>query len=151
MAISILIADANAASREELSKVLRRDRDIDVVGDARDSREAIEIARSLNPSIVVLDNSVIDPNSTGVVEGILYASPAAAVIVLMDSADHNLVRNLMRAGARDCLVKPVAPDDLIGTVRSVHEALLKQRAPLSAANGQAGIQSKVIAVYSPQG
>jgi len=151
MAITTLIADANQSSREELSRILRKDRDIDVVGDARDSREAVEIARSVSPSVVVVDNSIISANSTGVVEGIQFASPSSAVIVLVDGADMDQMRNLMRAGARDCLVKPVAADDLISTVRSVHEALQKQRAPLTAGDGKVATQGKVIAVYSPQG
>ena len=119
MAITVLVADAKAVSRQEIETLLGRDRNIDVVGDARDGRETVEMARSLRPSLVLLDGSIPGLDAITVVESIGLASPDTGVLVLIDGVDHDLMRRLMRAGARDCLVKPVSTDDLVSTVNSV--------------------------------
>ncbi len=149
MAISVLVADANSSSREQLRSMLARDRELEVVGDAADGREAVEISRSLSPDVVLLDGSILGSNGVAVVEGIQLASPDSAVIAMVEAADNELMRNLMRAGARDCLTKPAMPEDVINTIRGVNQALVKQRAIFGA--DAKGPQGKVIAVYSPQG
>ncbi len=128
MAISVLVADATSSSREQLRSTLARDRELDVIGDAADGREAVEIARSLGPDVVLLDGSILGSNGVAVVEGIQLASPDSAVIALVDAADIDLMRNLMRAGVRDVLTKPAMPEDVINTIRGVNQALIKQRA-----------------------
>jgi pilus assembly protein CpaE len=85
------------------------------------------------------------------VEELLVASPESGVIVMIDSADFDLVRRLMRAGAKDYVTKPVNPDDLLKTVRDVGEAVLKQRGAVSVAAEAVSGRGSVIAVYSPQG
>jgi len=149
MAISVLVADANPGSREQMRSVLARDRELEVVGDAADGREAVEIARSLSPDVVLIDGSILGSNGVAVVEGINLASPDSAVIAMVDAADIDLMRNLMRSGARDCLTKPVMPEDAINTIRGVNQALIKQRAIFGGESKSP--QGKVIAVYSPQG
>jgi pilus assembly protein CpaE len=152
MTITVLVADAKAVSRQEIETLLGRDRNIDVVGDARDGREAVEMARSLRPAVVLLDGSIPGLDAITAVESIGLASPDTGVVVLIEGADHDLMRRLMRAGARDCLVKPVAPEDLVSTVTSVHQTMLKQREGHTQTTAPApAARSHIIAVYSPQG
>ena len=152
MAITVLVADAKAVSRQEIETLLGRDRNIDVVGDARDGRETVEMARSLRPSLVLLDGSIPGLDAITVVESIGLASPDTGVLVLIDGVDHDLMRRLMRAGARDCLVKPVSTEDLVSTVNSVYNTMLKQREGQSSVSTPAvAARSHIIAVYSPQG
>ena len=84
MAISVLIADAKTESRRETVALLQRDRTFDVIGDASDGREAIEIARSLRPAIVLLDASIIGLDAISVIENLQVASPESGVIVLIE-------------------------------------------------------------------
>ena len=149
MAISVLIADANPASRDHLRSILARDRELEVAGDASDGREAVEICRSLGPDVVLMDASILGPNGMSVVEGIQLASPDTAVIAMVDGTDNELMRNLMRWGVRDVLTKPVLPEEAINTIRSVNQAVIKQRAYFG--TDSKAPQGKVIAVYSPQG
>jgi len=152
MAISILIADSKANSRQELVVQLQKDRGLDVVSDSRDGRETIEIARSLHPSVVLLDQSITGLDVVSVVEELQAASPDSGVIVLVDAPDTDLVRRLMRAGAKDYLVKPASPEDILNAVRSVHQTVQKQRAAFGTATAETGMtRGNVIAVYSPQG
>jgi len=152
MTITVLVADAKAVSRQEIETLLGRDRNIDVVGDARDGREAVEMARSLRPAVVLLDGSIPGIDAITAVESIGLASPDTGVVVLIEGADHDLMRRLMRAGARDCLVKPVAGEDLVSTVNGIYQTMVKQREGHSqTATPAATRTSHIIAVYSPQG
>ncbi len=154
MAISIILADAKPTSRQGLALQLERDRGLEIVGEASDGRQTVDLARQLSPEVVLLDSAILSADSTHVIDQITTASPDTAVIVLIEGADMELMRRLMRAGARDCIMRPVAPDDLISTIRSVHQTNTKQReAKVSA---QPNLDAKralgeIIAVYSPQG
>jgi len=153
MAITVLVADAKTASRQELQAQLERDRGVDVIGDASDGREAIEMVRSLRPNVVVLDGAIIGLDSLTVIDSIGTISPDTAVIVLIDGADMDLMRRLMRAGARDVLTRPVPQEELLATIRSVFAATQKQRESYTAAPSYEPTKQlgEIIAVYSPQG
>jgi pilus assembly protein CpaE len=152
MAISILVADSKASSRQELITELQKDRGLDVLSDSRDGRETIEIARSLHPAVVLLDGGITGLDVVSVVEELQVASPESGVIVLLESQDTEVVRRLMRAGAEDYLVKPAAPEDILSAIRTVHQTVQKQRAALGTALSDTTLsRGNVIAVYSPQG
>lgn len=150
MAISVLVADAKAKARQEIVHLLRHDRSVDIVGEASDGREALDMARSTRPNIVLLAGSIMGLDAISVVEEIALSSPDTGVIVVVDEPDLDLIRRLMRSGARDCAVRPLG-DDLLATVRGVYETMQKQRDAQGNANAQLAHQGKVIAIYSPQG
>ena len=150
MAISVLVADAKAKARQEIVHLLRHDRSVDVIGEASDGREALDMARSTRPNIVLLAGSIMGLDAISVVEEIALSSPDTGVIVVVDEPDLDLIRRLMRSGARDCAVRPLG-DDLVATVRGVYETMQKQRDAHGSANVQPTHQGKVIAIYSPQG
>ena len=153
MAISVLLADAKPTSRQELALQLERDRGLEIVGEASDSRQAVDLARQLRPAIVLLDSAIFGSDSMGVIDQIATASPETAVVVMIDGADMDLMRRLMRAGARDCIMRPVAPDDLISTIRSVYQTSAKQREAqiIAPAHEAKRAQGEILAIYSPQG
>ncbi|PQV64239.1 pilus assembly protein CpaE [Abditibacterium utsteinense] len=153
MAISVLIADAKLASRQELQLQLERDRSIEVVSEASDGRQAVDQVRALRPSIVLLDSAIIGLDSIAVIEQIETLSPETAVIVLIDGADMELMRRLMRAGARDCLMRPLSQDDLISTIKTAFQSSSKLRDAAQAGPvfDTSKAQGDIIAVYSPQG
>lgn len=153
MAISVLIADAKPASRHELQLQLERDRTIEVVSEASDGRQAVDQVRALRPSVVLLDSAIIGLDSLTVIEQIDTISPETSVIVLIDGADMDLMRRLMRAGARDCLIRPLSQEDLLSTIKTVYQNTAKQREAYHAppAYEPAKSQGEIIAIYSPQG
>lgn len=150
MAITVLVADAKSKSRQEVTGLLRRDRGVDIVGEASDGREALDMARSIRPNIVLLSGSIIGLDAISVVEEIVLASPDTAVIVIVDEPDLDLIRRLMRAGARDCAVRPL-DEELVGTIKSVAAAMQKQRDAFTHSVAPSATPGKVIAIYSPQG
>jgi pilus assembly protein CpaE len=152
MAISVLIADAKPTSRQELLYQLERDSQISIIGEASDGRAAVDLARQLRPNVILLDGAIFGLDSLSVIDQISAASPETSVIVLIDGADMDLMRRLMRAGARDCLMRPVSSEDLISTIRSVHQTTAKQReAFITPSHTEARKQGEILAVYSPQG
>jgi pilus assembly protein CpaE len=150
MAITVLVADAKSKSRQEITNLLRHDRGLDIVGEASDGREALDMARSIHPDVVLLSSSIIGLDAISVVEEIVLTSPDTAVIVIVDEPDLDLIRRLMRAGARDYAVRPLG-EDLVTNLKSVATAMQKQRDALSAASTPGTQEGRVIAVYSPQG
>ena len=152
MAISVLVADSKAAARQEVLAQLQKDRGLDVVGESRDARETIDIARALRPAIIVLDGAIMGMDATSLVEELQSVSPESGVIVLIEGAEVELVRRLMRAGAKDYVTKPVATEELMTAIRNVNQSVQKQRAASGAPAADAGSgRGDVIAVYSPQG
>jgi pilus assembly protein CpaE len=153
MAITVIVADAKAASRQELLLQLQRDRGVDVVGDASDGREAVDLTRALRPNVVIVDGAITGLDSLSVIDQISISSPETAVVVLLDGADMDLMRRMMRAGARDVLMRPVSQEDLLATIRSVFQTTQKQRdsGPAPSAYEPSRSVGDIIAVYSPQG
>ncbi|RYE59816.1 MAG: response regulator, partial [Oxalobacteraceae bacterium] len=151
MSITVLLADPRADSRRDLEIMLSRDREVSVVGGANDRRDTIDLTRQLRPSIVLLDGALLSGDSLSIIDEIAEACPDSSTIVLLDGADMELMRRLMRAGARDCLMRPVSSEDLLSAVRHVHQTTAKQRdiAPLSPDSTHT--RGEVIAIYSPQG
>jgi pilus assembly protein CpaE len=151
MAISILVADSKASSRLDLVTQLQKDRGLDVVSEVRDAREALDTVRMLHPSIVLLDGSLAGMDVVDLVEELTTVAPDTGVIVLIDSANMEVVRRLMRAGAKDYLIKPAQPEDLLGAIRGVFDSLQKARTAGPVVGESSGGKGNVIAVYSPQG
>lgn len=151
MSITVLLADPRADSRRDLEIMLSRDREVSVVGGASDRRDTIDLTRQLRPTVVLLDGSLLSGDSLAIIDEIAEACPDSSTIVLLDGADMELMRRLMRAGARDCLMRPVSSEDLLSAVRHVHQTTAKQRdlVPLTADTNRS--RGDVIAVYSPQG
>ncbi len=152
MSISVLLADPRADSRRDLEIMLSRDRDVSVVGGANDRRDTLDLTRQLRPDVVLLDGALLGGDSLHIIDEIAEANAESATIVLLDGADMELMRRLMRAGARDCLMRPVSGDDLLSAVRHVHQTTSKQRdLAIPQPTETSRSRGDVIAVYSPQG
>ncbi|MBV6431249.1 MAG: Oxygen regulatory protein NreC [Bryobacteraceae bacterium] len=93
--------------------------DMDVVGEARNGREAVDLAQSLQPDIVVMDVSMPELNGIEATRRIADAAPRARVLALSMHRDSVYVREILRAGARGYLLKDAQEDDLLNAVRAV--------------------------------
>ena len=151
MAITVVIADSVVASRQEMVAQLQKDRGLNVLSEARDGREALEVARSVRPNILLLDGGVTGLDVVSVIEEMQTVSPDTGVIALLDAADFEMVRRLMRAGADDYIVKPASTDDILTAIRTVHQNKMKLRANAPQPGEAPDTRGQVITVYSPQG
>lgn len=117
--MKILLADDHKVLRSGLRRILEDHDDLEVVGEAADGREAVDLANSLEPDIVVMDIGMPQMNGMEATRQILSKHPRMNVLILSMYADENYVVQVLRAGARGYLLKDTAEEDLIDAVRSV--------------------------------
>ncbi|WP_418319155.1 response regulator transcription factor [Piscinibacter sakaiensis] len=117
--IRVLIADDQALIRRGMALLLAAEADIEVVGQAADGIEAVELARSLQPDVVLMDLHM--PRKSGVLatREITTALPATRVMVLTTFDADDMVFDAVRAGAQAYLLKDAAEDEVLETVRAV--------------------------------
>ena len=124
--IRVLIADDHPVVRQGLHTFLDLQEDLEVVGEARDGQEAVDIVRRLQPDIVLMD--LVMPQLSGIdaIPQVREASPSTKVIVLTSFADDEKVFPAVKAGAAGYLLKDAQPQELAQAIRTVHrgEALL---------------------------
>ena len=119
----ILIADDHGLLRRGLRAALAECPHLHVEAEAEDGRTAVELALTLKPDIAILDVSMPQLNGLDAARAIVAGSPATRVLVLTAHESEQLVREVLRAGARGYLLKSDAASELIPAI----EALLADR------------------------
>src|SRR5919108_3167955 len=111
--IGVVIVDDIADTRENLSKLLMFERDIEVIGTAGSGPEAIELSRKLAPDVVLMDINMPEMDGIKAAELLSSELPAIGIIMMSVQGEQDYLRRAMLAGAREFLVKPFSGDDLI--------------------------------------
>ena len=119
--IRILLADDHTVMRRGLRLLLEQQSDFQVVGEADDGRQAVDLAASLHPAVAVLDIGMPLLNGIEATRQIIAGDPAIAVVVLSMHSDETYVLRALKAGAKGYLLKNSAEADLIQAVRAVAE------------------------------
>lgn len=118
--IRIVLADDHNVLRAGLKALLQRQRDFEVVGEASDGRELLQLVEELAPDVVITDIGMPRLNGTEATSQIAAKHPQTRVIVLSMHSDEGYVLRALKAGARGYLVKESAEADLMTAVRTVH-------------------------------
>ena len=118
MSARILIADDHPLTRSALAALLTQNA-FTVVGEAADGRQAIELARELQPDLVLLDLSMPGVDGLAALPTLREAAPAAEVVVLTASETEDNLLAAIRGGAAGYLLKTEPPDRLIGFLHGV--------------------------------
>lgn len=121
--LRVLIADDHELARRGIRAVLESHPRWEVCGEAKDGRESVELAASLRPDVVLLDIGMPNLNGLEAARQILAVNPDIAILILTMHDSDNVVREVLRAGARGFLLKSDAGRDLVAAV----EALESQR------------------------
>ncbi len=119
--IRILLADDHGVVRKGLKFLLESEGGLSVVGEAADGREAVDLAGTLEPDVVVMDIAMPRLNGIDATGQIVKRRPATAVIILSMHSDEEYLVRALTAGARGYLLKDSAEAELAGAVRSVAE------------------------------
>jgi DNA-binding NarL/FixJ family response regulator len=119
MSIRIVIADDHTLMREGLSSLLNQQPNIQVIGQATNGREAVQLAERENPDVVVMDVSMPDLNGIDATRQIISRSPKTKVIALSMHSDRQFVAEMFRAGARGYLLKDSAFEELASAITRV--------------------------------
>ena len=120
MRTKVLLADDHEVVRGGLRSLLEQEDDMDVVADVGDGQSAIELARELRPSVVVMDISMPGLNGTAATKRILSESRGVKVLALSAHTDRRFVSDMLKAGATGYLPKSCAPEELVEAIREVH-------------------------------
>lgn len=118
-AIRILIADDHEVVRIGLSALLDRQRGFRVVGQAASGDEAVRLARTLRPDVVVMDIRMPDGSGTDACRTITTELPATPVVMLTSYADEEALFASISAGASGYVLKRIGSDELVHAVRTV--------------------------------
>jgi len=118
-AIRILLADDHAVVRQGFKMILGAQPDMEIVGEAGNGREAVDLAQQLKPDVVVMDVAMPELNGIEATRRLAASVPHARVIALSMHKDSVYVREVLRAGARGYLLKESGAGDLVAAVRAV--------------------------------
>lgn len=121
--------------REGMSEMLSTDEEIEVVGEAENGQEAVELVRKLKPDVVILDIEMPVMGAQAALTRMLRISPLPKVIIVTVFADPRLVRELLGRGASAYLSKGASTQDLITTVHSVARGQYEDNVILSVPRG----------------
>ncbi len=161
--IRVLIVDDIPETRDHLSKLLGFEGDIDVVGAAASGTEALQLATSLTPDVVLMDINMPDMDGIATTEMLARALPTASVIMMSVQGESDYLRRSMLAGAREFLVKPFSSDELTASIRQVftreREKMTRMAVAAAETGGPrtatsqtpSGEPGQVVAVFSPKG
>ena len=119
--IRILLCDDHAVIRRGLRLLLEQQEDFEVVGEASDGREAVNLAEALKPDIAVLDITMPNLNGIEAARQITSKQLGTSIIVLSMHADESFVLRALKAGARGYVLKEAPESELIKAVHVVSE------------------------------
>ena len=119
--IRILLADDHTVMRNGLRLLLERQPHLKVVAEASDGREAVAMAASEDPDVVVMDIAMPHLNGVEAARQIVAHNPRAAVAILSMHSDESYVIRSLKAGARAYLLKDSAEADLLEAIQAIRE------------------------------
>jgi two-component system, NarL family, response regulator LiaR len=118
--IRILIADDHAIVREGLRALIATEPGLDLVGEAADGVEAVRMAQSLRPDVILLDMVMPRKDGLGAIRDIISENANARILVLTSFAEDEKVFPAIKAGALGYLLKDSSPQELLQAIRNVH-------------------------------
>ena len=118
-ATTILLVDDHAVVRNGFRHILAAEWDFNVIGEASNGREAVDMAERLKPDVIVMDVTMPELNGIEATRRIVKDSPKTRVLALSMHKDSVYVREILRAGARGYLLKDSSQQDFLAAVRAV--------------------------------
>ena len=118
--IKILTVDDHPLLRQGIAAVIQGEKDMLVVGEAANGREAIEIFRSRRPDVTLMDLQMPDLNGIDAIVAIRQEHPQARIIVLTTYEGDALARRALKAGVAGYILKDMIRTELLEAIRSVH-------------------------------
>ncbi len=119
--LTVLLVDDHALVRRGFRRILEDEPALQVVGEASDGLEAVELAEQLHPAVVVMDCALPQMNGIEATRHILAKSPKVAILMLSMHSEETLVRQALEAGARGYILKNAMDLDLVAAIKKIAE------------------------------
>jgi DNA-binding NarL/FixJ family response regulator len=117
--ITVLLADDHTLVRQGLKALLVAEEDMQVVAEAENGQQAVNLAKKTTPDVVIMDLAMPMMNGLSATRQILKAVPTTKVLVLSSYSDDECVKQMMQAGATGFLMKQTASSELSQAIRNV--------------------------------
>jgi len=121
--VTVLLVDDHILVRRGFRRMLKDDAEIEVVGEAGDGHDAVALAASLKPRVVVMDFALPSMNGAVATRLIRKASTEIEVLILSMHSENNFVRTCLEAGARGYLLKNAVDLELVDAVKQVAQGI----------------------------
>ncbi|HVN87349.1 MAG TPA: response regulator transcription factor [Candidatus Binatia bacterium] len=131
--VRVLLVDDHTVVRRGLRKILESNPQITVVGEIGDGAQAVSMAETLHPDVVLMDISLPGLNGVEATRQIVAQAPDSKVLMLSMHADEPYVRQSLAAGAKGYLLKDADDQDLVEAVTAVHRGETRFSATLARA------------------
>jgi len=118
--IKILLVDDHSMVRRGLSAFLKNESDLEIIGEARDGREAIEKCEQNQPDVILMDLIMPDLGGIAATRMILERWPDIRILALTSFQEKDLVQDALQAGATGYMLKNVSGDELASAIRSTY-------------------------------
>lgn len=115
----LIVADDHQILRQGLVALLGVQSDLEIVGQASDGREAVALARELNPDVIVMDVAMPNLNGIDASRQIVASVPSAKVIILSAHGHQRMIAEALRSGASGYVPKDSAMEELVEAIRAV--------------------------------
>lgn len=119
-AIRVVLADDHPIVRDGLRKLLMLEEDIEVVGEASDGREVVQVVHDTRPDVLILDLRMPYMDGLAALQALQQAGKKVRVIVLTASEDKNEFVQAMKLGCSGIVLKQTAPELIVKSIRKVH-------------------------------
>ncbi len=118
--IRIVIADDHPIVRDGLRKLLSLEDDFEIVGEANDGREVLDLIQEVEPDVLLLDLRMPNLDGLGTLQAMQHTGKRTRVIVLTASEDKNEFVQAMKLGCSGIVLKQTAPELIVKSIRKVH-------------------------------
>jgi len=118
--IRIVIAEDHRLFREGLRLILKDDKSLEIVGEAANGLQAINVVRDLKPNVILLDIAMPVMDGIQIIPAIRQKSPGTKVLMLTASKDETTIFKSLRAGAKGYLSKDTSTSSLIKAIKAVN-------------------------------
>src|SRR5579864_8865916 len=122
MSIRVLLVDDQVLLRGGVKLILQPEQDIEVVGEAANSGEAIDKAVSLSPDVVLIESALPDGGGLAAIRAIKQQCPHIRILVLSSQGDPEAFGQTSAAGAIGYIMKDISPENLVNAIRATYNS-----------------------------